>query len=86
MRPRDSRGRYTKISSKNSPIFGDKTPSLSRNPRERYMSNQREEDITQEILGKQVEETIKSNSVGTKNESPQKELLAVPETSESGKI
>ena len=39
-----------------------------------------------ENLGQQVEETIKSNSVVTRTESPQKELLALPEASKSAKI
>ena len=64
MRPRDSRGRYTKISSQNSHIFGDKTPLSSRNPRERCTSNQKQENNTHKILGQQVGETTKSNSAG----------------------
>ena len=70
MRPRDSRGRYTKISSQNTPIFWDRTPSSSRNPRERYTSNKKEESNTQEIVGQQLEETVKSNSIGVKTKSP----------------
>ena len=62
MRSRDNRGRYTKISSQNFHIFGEKNPSSSRNPREWYISNQKEGNNTQKILGQQVGEKIKSNS------------------------
>ena len=86
MRPRDSRGRYTKISSQNFPIFGDKTPSSSRNPGDSYTCNQREESNTHEIVGKQLEESTKSNFVGEKTESPQKYLLEAFEAYESTKF
>ena len=86
MRPRDSRGRYTKISSNKFHIFWDKTPSSSRNPWERYTSNQKEENNARDILGQQVGETIKSNPARMETESIQTELLAVPESSRSVKI